>query len=503
MSEAPGSDLDRYRQALEASEARFRNVIERNADGVVVVSRDGVILYMNPAAEEMFGCQVNECIGTTFGIPVAHDAQTEVDIPRDGSEPVVAEMRVVRSEWEGQPAYLASLRDVTERKRVQSALVEADRRKDEFLAMLAHELRNPLATLAYAVEVISPEDDPQVDSEAREIANRQIRHLARMVDDLLEVSRITRGKIVLKKSPVDLCESVRSVVQSVQPLIELHGHHLELNLTKGSCYVEADPTRLEQIFSNLINNSIKYTPSGGRVSIAMTTTETEAIVTVADDGIGIPHETLPRVFDLFAQADQSLARSGGGLGIGLTLVRQLVELHGGSVSVLSDGPGRGSEFTVRMPLTSHRPIAEPSESAAAPLAGQQLKILIVEDQPALALMLSRLLQRHGHTVRAVGDGPSGLDAVPSFRPEIVFLDIGLPGMSGYEVAAQLCRLPEAERPMLVALTGYGRDEDRKRCLEAGFDRHLVKPVSASDLEAIFAEAQRLFANEGHQRTLQS
>jgi two-component system CheB/CheR fusion protein len=495
MSEAAGSEQDRYRKALEASEARFRNVIERNADGVVVVSRDGIILYMNPAAEEMFHCAAAECIGTTFGIPVAHDAQTEVDIPCDGAEPVVAEMRVVDSEWEGQPAYLASLRDVTERKRAQSALLEADRRKDEFLAMLAHELRNPLATLAYAVEVISPENDPQSDPEAREIANRQIRHLARMVDDLLEVSRITRGKITLKKSPVDLCESVRSVVQSLQPLIEMHGHHLDLTLAPGPCYVEADPTRLEQIFSNLINNSIKYTPSGGRVSVTSETTETEAVVTVADDGIGIPHETLPRVFDLFAQADQSLARSGGGLGIGLTLVRQLVELHGGSVNALSDGPGRGSEFTIRLPLTSQRPVSQTSEMTAAAVPARQLKILIVEDQPALALMLSRLLQRHGHMVRAVSDGPSALDAVPAFHPDIMFLDIGLPGMSGYEVAEQLNRLTGDDRPMLVALTGYGRDEDRKRCLEAGFDRHLVKPVSASDLDEIFVEAQRLFAAE--------
>ncbi len=496
MAEAAGEVLDRYREALEASEARFRNVIERNADGVVVVSRDGIILYMNPAAEEMFQCAADECVGTTFGIPVAHDAQTEIDVPREGCDPLVAEMRVVDSEWEGQPSYLASLRDVTERKRVQSALIDADRRKDEFLAMLAHELRNPLATLAYAVEIISPEDNPQIDAEARDIANRQIRHLARMVDDLLEVSRITRGKIALKMSPVDLCESIRSVVQSVQPLIDLHGHSLDLKLADGPCYVEADPTRLEQIFSNLVNNSIKYTPSGGKVSIATETSDTEAIITVADDGIGIPHETLPRVFDLFAQADQSLARSGGGLGIGLTLVRQLVELHGGSVSVLSDGPGRGSEFTVRIPLTDRRPPAHIApHRRLSHTTSKQLTILIVEDQPALALMLTRLLQRHGHEVHSVGDGASGLDAVSKFRPDIVFLDIGLPGMNGYEVAEQLCRLPSDDRPMLVALTGYGRDEDRKRCLEAGFDRHLVKPVSSSDLEQIFTDARRLFADE--------
>jgi signal transduction histidine kinase len=228
MSEAAHDEAERYRRALEASEARFRNVIERNADGVVVVSRDGIILYMNPAAEEMFQCVIETCLGTTFGIPLAHDAQTEIDIPREGFEPVVAEMRVVDSEWEGQPAYLASLRDVTERKRVQSALLDADRRKDEFLAMLAHELRNPLATLAYAVEVFSPEDGLHIDAEAREIANRQIHHLARLVDDLLEVSRITRGKITLKKTAVDFCESVRSVVQSLQPMLDVLYNNLVL-----------------------------------------------------------------------------------------------------------------------------------------------------------------------------------------------------------------------------------------------------------------------------------
>ena len=479
-------ELDHCRAALAASEARFRNVIEKNADGTVVVSRDGLVLYMNPAAERLFGCLAGDCVGTLFGVPVVPDEVTELDLPRCGPG-AIAEMRVVETEWEGRPAYLASTRDVTARKRAEEAMKEADRRKDEFLAMLAHELRNPVATINYALRLLRPGDNADADAEAAlDIAGRQVNHMSRLIDDLLDVSRITRGLVALRRETVDAAAAVGRVAKAAAPQAESHGLRLTVSPATAPLWVDADPTRLEQVFANLINNAIKYTPEGGRVEVAVEPDGGEVVVRVRDDGVGIAADMLPRVFDLFAQADRTLARSGGGLGIGLTVVRRLVEMHGGRITASSDGEGRGSEFVVRLPAVPAA-VDSPGTDAPAEADGKAVRVLLVEDQVGLARMLATLLERRGHHVRVAHDGPTALAEAKTYRPQLVLLDIGLPGMDGYQVAERLRHEARLEDALVVALTGYGREEDRRRSLAAGCDRHVVKPISYAALNELFAE----------------
>lgn len=368
-------------------------------------------------------------------------------------------------------------------------LQETDRRKDQFLAMLAHELRNPLAPLVTALHLlrVRPRDEAGVER-AVEIANRQVQQMARLVDDLLDVSRITRGKIELRTARHELRTLIARAMECVQPHVASRRHQISVTVPEEPLWLFADAVRIEQILTNLLNNAIKYTDPGGRIEVLVERNGSEAIFRVKDTGIGISPSLLPRIFDLFMQADRSLDRSQGGLGIGLTLVRMLVEMHGGTVAVESAGEGHGSEFTVRLPLADGP--AE-GESAAANVAtptsrrdGRALRrVLVVDDNVDAADMLAEAIRALGHDVRLAHDGPSAINVAESFAPEVVFLDIGLPGMDGYEVALRLRRPPLA--PMtLVALTGYGRDADKLRAREAGFDRHLVKPVDIDVVEKI-------------------
>lgn len=481
------------RAASHRNEERFRHVIEKNADGLVVVAHDGTILYVNPAAEQLLDREADECEGSPFGIPLAADERTEIDIVRDGRA-FVAEMRVTETEWEGRPAYLASLRDVTERKQMEGRLRDADRRKDEFLAMLSHELRNPLAAIGYALPLLRPGAAHDDADAAFETAERQVRHLARLVDDLLDVSRITTGKIELRREPVDVVAAAARVVEALSAAAEARGHRLSAELPDRPAWVDADVTRLEQVVSNLLNNAVKYTPDGGRIQLIVETEDDEVLIRVRDGGIGISPEMLPKVFDLFAQVDGSLDRSQGGLGIGLTLVRSLVELHGGVVTAASEGVGRGCEFAVRLPLLPATVTPQtPQVSGPGPPRTRSLRILIVEDQVATATLLAKLLERGGHEVWMAQNGPDALAAASVHRPDLILLDIGLPGMDGYQVAARLREIPDFERTHLVALTGYGQEEDRRRSLNAGFDRHLIKPIDLAVLETVFAEILRSHA----------
>ena len=387
-------------------------------------------------------------------------------------------------------------------------LVEMDRRKNEFLAMLAHELRNPLAPIRSALHLMSlPNVDPGTADRARAMAQRQVAQLARLVDDLLEVSRITRGKIQLNASEVDLTAVVPRAVEAVRPAMEQQGHALEVSLPDGPLLLSADPARLEQVLVNLLNNAAKYTEPGGRVTLRADRDGPWATVRVRDTGIGIAPEMLPKVFDMFAQVDHSLDRSQGGLGIGLTLVRTLVELHGGAVEARSDGLGAGSEFIVRLPLADGRPegsltprasadgVPEPSaDGAAEPSAdgkpaapAQPLRILLVEDHPDGAEILAALLRHWGHDVSVVSDGARALEAAQADPPELILMDLGLPGMDGFEVARRVRGLGATPAPFLIALTGYGQEEARRKTAEAGFDLHLVKPVDPGDLGRILAE----------------
>ncbi|WP_435018383.1 response regulator [Tundrisphaera sp. TA3] len=367
---------------------------------------------------------------------------------------------------------------------------EADLRKDEFLAMLAHELRNPLSIILNAVHLLKLRDgDRQSGERMREMIERQVRHLCRLVDDLLDVSRITRGKIQLRTETIDLAAIASTAVEDLRNTFDHRRQTFSLTLPDGPIRMEADPTRMEQVIVNLLNNASKYTETGG--SIAMDVAREDGCVSLAvrDNGVGIAPEMLTRVFDLFSQAERSLDRSQGGLGIGLTLVRNLVQMHGGEVVARSDGTGQGSEFTVRLPIPD---IQIEAGARADRVAGpapvhRPTRVLVVDDNVHAAESLAMVIQIWDHETRVVHNGTDAIEAVAEFRPQVVLLDIGLPGRDGYSVAGELRGLPEGREILLVAMTGYGREEDFRRSSEAGFDHHLVKPLDFDNLERILAD----------------
>lgn len=381
-----------------------------------------------------------------------------------------------------------------------SSIQEADQRKDEFLAMLAHELRNPLAPIRSAVAVMRRlgSDDPTLQW-SRDIIDRQVEHMTRLVDDLLDVSRLTQGKIRLDKAPVALAAIVERAVETSRPAIDGRRHSFTVTLPPAPVYLDGDAVRLAQVFTNLLNNAAKYTPEGGVISLTAEGAAGEQVVLrVRDNGSGIPREALPHVFDLFTQANRSLARSEGGLGIGLTLVKSLVEKHGGQVEAKSEGAGQGSEFTVRLPVLT----GAPAEAAITrkPRSPHKLsltmRILLIDDNVDSNDALETLLLLNGHDVRTATDGTTALQQAREFKPQLILCDLGLPGMDGYEVIKrlhqQLREQADAPRPVIAALTGYAQTEDLKRSREAGFDHHLVKPIDADALQELIVELAQKF-----------
>jgi signal transduction histidine kinase len=380
-------------------------------------------------------------------------------------------------------------RQRVELERLYAEASEADRRKDEFLAMLAHELRNPLAPILNAVHVMKLRgEDRTTTDRMRAIIEQQVNQLSRLVDDLLDVSRITRGKIQLRSQSVDLTSIVSQAVDNIRPTIERRCQHLSLQVPEESLRIEADPTRIEQVIVNLLSNASKYTDPGGSIALVVDRLADEAVVSVKDNGIGIAPELLPEIFDLFTQADHSLERSQGGLGIGLTLVKSLVQMHGGQVSATSDGLGHGSEFTVRFPLATRLLEAElAAEIDELTHSGDSLKVLIVDDNSHAAESLAMIVKLWNHEPRISFSGLEALGLVEDYRPSVVLLDIGLPGMDGYSVAKSIRTRPEFEGVTLVAMTGYGRDEDLQMSRSAGFDHHLVKPIDFDELQTILGK----------------
>jgi PAS domain S-box-containing protein len=386
--------------------------------------------------------------------------------------------------------------EIGSRKRLEQELLHrldqlaaADRDKNEFLAMLAHELRNPLAPVRNALQILKmPGADSSTVEQAHGMMERQVGHLVRLVDDLLDVSRIMRGRVELRPEQVDLAAVVARAVETAQPAIDAQGHQLTVALPPVPVMVHADLVRLSQAISNLLMNAAKYTQQPSRIWLSAERDGGDVVVRVRDTGSGIAKDLLPRIFDLFVQADRSLARSQGGLGVGLTLVKQVVQMHGGSVSAFSAGPDQGSEFTLRLPILPERQTVDEDHVPEKPAQPDRpsRKVLVVDDNVDAAESAAMLLRLGGHQVRTVHDGPSVLKAVRDFRPEIILLDIGLPGMTGYEVAKQLRAQPEFESLLLAAMTGYGQDEDKRRSKEAGFDLHLTKPLDPHKLEAIIA-----------------
>jgi PAS domain S-box-containing protein len=520
------------------TERHLASIINSAMEAVLTIDDEQRVTLFNPAAEQLFGCPAAEAVGQ----PVGGFLPAWEKLLRDGS-PVESSsgLQLCRVETEGRRSggarfplevslararnltfWTCLARDITDRRRVQQehlrliheqaaraeaersedrlleyvtelrrlqdVLHQSDRRKDEFLATLAHELRNPLAPILNALHImrLAQDDRPAVD-DARSIIERQVRHMVRLIDDLLDLSRITRGKIQLRKQPVELAQIIQSAVESSRPAIDAAGHSIELAMPAEQVIFMADPTRLSQVLLNLLNNAAKYTEPGGNIWVAAAADGDDLIISVRDSGIGIAAEIMPTIFEMFAQADRAVERSQGGLGIGLSLVRGLVGLHNGSVTAHSPGPGHGSEFVVRLPVERVEPSAGP-----APLAGARpapaRRVLLLDDNVDGARSLETLLTLLGHQVAATHSGPDCLEKAHTFKPDIVVLDIGLPGMNGYEVARRLRQIPSLRKIPLVALTGWGKEEDRRKSMEAGFSAHLVKPVELPDLEALLANA---------------
>jgi signal transduction histidine kinase/CheY-like chemotaxis protein len=416
-----------------------------------------------------------------------------VPLPAGGRMRAVLTFATAESGWRYTPADL-SLAEELERRvangietaQLNAEIRETNRRKDEFLATLAHELRNPLAPISNALHLLRRGGSGR-EAELQEMLERQVAQLVRLVDDLLEISRISGGRIELRKERVNLAAVVRSALQTSGPLLEAGRHEVDIDLPAEPLLLDADPIRLAQVIANLLNNAAKYTEEGGKVWLRVGREDGEAVLSVRDTGLGIPGEMLPRVFDMFAQVDQTLKRSQGGLGVGLTLARNLVELHGGRIEAHSEGPGRGSEFTVRLPLAADADTTVANGSAGAPRPDGDLRrrpILVVDDNRDAADSLGQVLQLLGGDVRIVYDGPSALEALNEWRPDVILLDIGMPGMDGHDLARQVRAAPALEGVVLIALTGWGQEEDRRRSREAGFDHHLVKPVDIDALQSL-------------------
>ena len=386
-------------------------------------------------------------------------------------------------------------REIAERARVERQLKEADRNKDEFLAMLAHELRNPLAPIRNAVQIMrrKPFEDPQL-AWSRDVIERQLTQLARLVDDLLDVSRITRGKINVTLEPLELASVVSRAVETVQPLVSERRHELVVDMPAGPQWVEADLARLTQALGNILGNAAKYTDPGGRITVTAREDGPSVRIAVRDTGVGIPPEQLSRVFDLFTQVERTTDRTAGGLGIGLALVRKLIEMHGGTVSATSEGSGRGSEFVITLPRLLEAGVTEQAPQTQVtvqlPQSARTRQLLIVDDNRDALESLAALMSMAGHRVEIAEDGEQALERAAACRPDVVLLDLGLPKVDGYEVARRIRAASWGESMVLVALTGWGQEEDRRRTREAGFDSHMVKPLNLEALTQFLDELPR-------------
>ena len=490
---------------LLRSEEHFDQLVSGvRAYAIFLLDPEGNVATWNAGAERIKGYKAAEIIGQHFSRFYPVEA-VEAGLPAHELEVASATGRFEDEGWRVRKdgsrfwanviitalydkdrrlrGFARVTRDLTVRRRVE-ALQETERQMNEFLAMLAHELRNPLAAIVNALGLMRSKK-PHDQAWLRDVIDRQAAHLTRIVDDLLDVSRITRGRIDLKRELLDLNDLVSRVVEACRPSIDARRHHLELQLAQDALPVDVDSTRLAQVVHNLISNAVKYTPEAGQISIHLALEGGKAVLRVRDSGIGMPADLLPKVFDLFVQGDRSLDRTEGGLGIGLTLVRRLVEMHGGSVAAFSEGAGDGSEFVVRLPLALGR-AATPRMLAAEPESHPRIRrrLLVVDDNRDFANTLSLLLETFGHEVRTVYDGRAVVPMATDYRPDAVLLDIGLPGMNGYEIARELRSAPALAQVTLVAFTGYGQDEDRRRVREAGFDFHLVKPVEVGELTRV-------------------
>jgi len=506
------TERKRMEEALRESEERFRTLADNIVQFAWMADAEGWVEWYNRRWFEYTGATLEETQGwgwTKVHHPehvdrvvarVRHCWETgeiwEDLFPLRGADGqyrwFLSRAIPIRDENGKVLRWFGTNTDVTELREAQEALRLADARKDEFLATLAHELRNPLAPVRSALEIMQRAGgDAALVEQARSTIDRQMSHFERLVDDLLDVSRITRGKLELRKQRVELATVVRQAVEACRPLVEQMGHTLRVELPEQPLFLDVDAVRLAQVLSNLLNNACKFTERGGHIGLAAWTGDGQAVISVRDDGQGIAAELLPSVFEMFTQLVRPNVASHGGLGIGLTLVKRFVEMHGGSVEALSAGPGQGSEFRVRLPLPAKStapksPDASPTSGDPPPTAQTRKRILVVDDNRDAAHTLAMLLKLSGHETRVAFDGLAALELAEEFRPQLAFLDIGLPKLSGHEVARRIRVESWGRSICLVALTGWGQEDDRRKSSEAGFDHHLVKPVHHNDLVTLLS-----------------
>lgn len=506
------------RRRFEEAQARLAAIVESSQDVIVSKTLDGIIRTWNTAAERLFGYTAEEAVGRSITMlipPDRLDEEKEILAKLSRGERIEHYETVRRAkdgrlidlsltispirDMEGRVTGASKIaRDITERKRADEALREAmealrkaDRRKDEFLALLAHELRNPLAPLRNGLQVMRLATDPDLAAKSWNIMDRQLSHMVRLIDDLLDISRISLNKMELRRSTVLLTDVINSAVETARPSVQEAGHTLTVSLPPEPIRLDADLTRLAQVFANLLNNSARYTEGPGQIWLTAMWEGNQVTVAVRDTGIGIPASALPSVFEMFSQGDRSLERGAGGLGIGLALVKGLVEMHGGTVQAESPGEGQGSTFTVRLPVLENR--AEPpagTVETGTDAAEAKRRILVVDDNEDSAVSLEMMLQLLGNEVRSARDGYKAVELAGQFRPQVILMDIGMPHLNGYEATRCIREQPWGRDMAIIALSGWGQEKDRAKSKEAGCDGHLVKPVELSELEKLLDELGR-------------
>jgi two-component system CheB/CheR fusion protein len=504
-------EVEKARAASDRERSYADAIIETVREPLLVLQHDLTILRANQAFYFDFKVRPDETIGRflyeigdgqwndatlrgkldavlTVNDPMA-DVEIEHDFPTIGHRVVCLTARKILADRDRGQLILLAIQDITDRQATTASLRERNRRKDEFLVMLAHELRNPLTPITHAIHLLQQKGADPASTTLHEMIARQTSRLVHLVDELLDVARIGRGIIELTHERIDLRALVQRSMQANRVRFEQRQHTLSLSLPERAVYVDGDPVRLEQVMANLLDNAAKYTDPNGRITVSLQRDGDDAVIRVRDSGIGIAPEMLDEIFELFAQVDHSLARSGGGLGLGLTVVRRVLDLHGGRIAAHSDGLGTGSEFVVRLPLaavvTELQSVADTVETDMAAL-GRGRRILIVDDNKDSAESLALLARLWGHEVAVTADGPTALARVSTFQPEVALVDIGLPGMNGYEIARRLRADGWHDDLLLVAVTGYGRAEDRNAARAAGFDVHMTKPVAVDDLQHLLA-----------------
>jgi PAS domain S-box-containing protein len=497
---APGSGAD-------LSRARLAAIIQSSDDAIVSKDFNGVITTWNNSAERIFGYTAEEVIGQHISLIIPKDRFEEenhiISSIRAGRR--VDHFETVRLTKSGKLVNLSITvspirdesgqivgaskvaRDITERIEIEQALREGERRKDEFLAILAHELRNPLAPLRNALAIFrSDKASESIKAQAREMMERQINQMVRLVDDLMDVSRITRDKIALQKERITLEALLHNAVETSRPVIDSFGHYLKIDLPSDPVYIDGDMVRLSQVFANLLNNAAKYTRRGGKISVSGRKEGDNVVIHVIDNGIGISPKMMPRVFDMFLQVDSTIERSQSGLGIGLTLVKKLVEMHGGVVEAFSEGENKGSDFVVTLPASSAQVSEESNDKSKPEEKSAGTRVLVIDDNVDSARTLGWMLELQGHDVQLAFNGKDAMAAAEKFQPRIVMTDIGLPGITGYELCPLMREIPGMKDAVFIAQTGWGQEKHKRQSKEAGFDHHLIKPVEMNKLEELLS-----------------